>query len=268
MLKLEDLKKQLQDLEKFINSGTIFTKDQLYNWLTRCVALFSYIGLNEVVIKLFLDSFKPLSESSPYPSLNDMFNTDPISIGPFKKENKSTPFYELPKSYFGDVKIEEMYPIKIAFESARYMLLQKEDEERLVSKSMIDVLSGNEKYLHVVSSLNDLQKAYENKDSEKLSSNAVTLLDSILNLNQELKAKKDVSQKLRTLLTNAPMRDMFGISKEIIFALDNARIIRNYKSIHKSLPLKYDIPFLVGTSFAYLVLLFLEIVISTEKVKL
>jgi len=267
MLKLIDLKKQLVDLEKFINSGTIFTKDQLYNWLTRCVALFSYIGLNEVIIKLFLDSFKPLSKSSTY-SLDDIFDRDPISIGPFKKQNESTPFYELPKSYFGDIKIEEMYPIKIAFESATYMLEQKADEERLVSKSIVNILSENEKYLHVVSSLNALQKAYENKDSEKLSSSAITLLDSILNLEPTLKAKKEISQKLRFLNTNSLTREKFGISKEVIYALDNSRIIRNYKSIHKSLPLKYDIPFLVGTSYAYLVLFFLEVVLSTGKLEL
>lgn len=50
--------------------------------------------------------------------------------------------------------------------------------------------------------------------------------------------------------------------KNSIFALDNARFVRNIKSVRKKKPIKYDIPFMAAISNEYLVILMLEIILS------
>ena len=94
---------------------------------------------------------------------------------------------------------------------------------------------------------------------------SLTFLDSILNFNNTLKKEKSKG-KLNCLIDNKDERKKFGVSKDFVEALNNNRVIRNEEVIHKDLPLKYNIPFLVSLSFAHLVLLFLEVTIITGKI--
>ena len=59
------------------------------------------------------------------------------------------------------------------------------------------------------------------------------------------------------------VREKFGVPKEFCYALNNSRLLRNIKSVHKTRPMRYDIPFLVVLGSAYLIIMFLEMTIAT-----
>lgn len=258
-MKLKDLKRQLKELTELISSKESFSKEELFTWLTESVAFFSYLGVNEIIIKTFITSFSPSGNNSSL--MRGMFD-EPNHIGPFERDMKSFK-YKLAKDFIGRTKIEDTYPLLMAFRTAEYLIEQKADEERLVSKSLVQAISDNKKLSNIASLLNDLQRGYENKDTDKLYTSSISLLEAVLNLEPTLKLKKNVSSKLRVLLSNEVTRGKFGVHKEFIVALDNSRILRNIKSVHKNIPIKYDSPFIFGLSFAYLVLVFIEIAMST-----
>jgi hypothetical protein len=109
-----------------------------------------------------------------------------------------------------------------------------------------------------VSSLELVQHKYENIDSEGLITESITLLNSALDWDAELKEKDKLGAKLSILIQNSTKRESFGVSEDLVKALNSARIIRNEKIVHKNNPLKYELPFLIATTFAYLVIFFVE----------
>ena len=68
------------------------------------------------------------------------------------------------------------------------------------------------------------------------------------------------------MIENEPKRQSFGVSRDLVAGLNSGRILRNEKVIHKEAPLKYELPFLVATTFAYLILFFVECAILNGKV--
>ena len=157
--------------------------------------------------------------------------------------------------------------IKIAFKTAHTILEEEIEEERIVPKWLINELENNGNHKNIISSLELIQTKYENKDPIDLVKNVITLLENILDLEPSLKnSKKKIDGKLNTLLdqNNNKLLDKFGADSDMIRALLNGKVIRNLHT-HKDKKISYDTPFLIACSFAYLVVIFLEITISTGE---
>jgi hypothetical protein len=127
-------------------------------------------------------------------------------------------------------------------------------------------MSTSEKTKHITTSLELIENKYESGDAEGLVTESITLLDSILSTNPNLKEKSTLTEKLNTLKDNSSLREEFGVSRDLVIGLNCGRIVRNEKIIHKNSSRKYDIPFLIATSFAYLVIFFTECVTTHGKV--
>lgn len=260
-LKIEQLKSRLEKLEACIDGKKVFRDHELLAWIAASVAFLSEVGVNNEIINGFMRTFefKRLGDLGEKPRIgpfvyNYDFDNKDGELG-YKLESNSL--------FFGDNKpSRDIFYIRVAFTAAKAKLNREQEEERITPRFLIDSLSQDSKYSHVVSSLELIEQAYKDKSPDGLVKNSTTLLDSILDLDGTLKAKEEVSKKLRVLMTDRGIREKFGVERELIFALNNSRLIRNLRSVHKDRPLKYDIPFIVAVSCAYLVVVLLENTLS------
>lgn len=268
------LRRKLKKLEKFTQEKEEFTENEIIDWISDCVTIFTEIGVNRVVIDDFLNFFsfgskEILNDKVSIPGREKDIMTVK-TLGPFEekigysctssrthKASVSCGCYNLQGNfYYG----------KIAFSCAMGILKKDVDEKKIVPSWLIEELSGRKECSHVVSSLKLIEIAYTNKNPEELTTNAATLLDSFLSFDAELKTKTKLSGKLNSLQEDKAKLAKYGISKDIVLALNNSRVIRNEKIVHKNIPLKYDLPFAVATSFAYLSLFFMEALILNGEI--
>lgn len=256
-IKNKQLEEKLKELKNFPNSKDNFYEEEIFNWVAECVSLFTEIGINTEIIGSFMKNFEyEETKTGSLPQFKKM------SIGPFIREEFE--YATLGHPYeFKDIK--KTHYIKIAFTAARTILERGIEERRIVPISLIEELKQRQKYKQLANTLELLEGAYQKRDEQKMLNEANNLLDEILSLHSGLN-KGNISAKLKKIRTDPKIKNQFGNpSDEILNALDNNRIIRNKKSGHIKTPLKYSISLLVALSYAYLVIMFLEIVISSSR---
>jgi len=268
-IKIEQLKKELKKMWSFFNKSQEYSELEILNWVADSIVLLTKIGVSEIIIKGLIETFeKEEIEKKEIPIDTTFFGSGVMrynQLGPFvceKTYNAGNNKYV----YIGSPIIH----IKIAYRAAKSILEKGTEEERIVPKYLIKTLEESGNYKNIVSSLELVQTSYEKRDSDSLVKNSITLLDSILDLDESLKTKKEISKKLRILKTDKDVKKKFGVMDDFIIALDNSRIIRNLKSVHKNELVNcnvkfYDIPFMVAVTSTYLIIIFLEITISTGE---
>ncbi|MFZ2969795.1 MAG: hypothetical protein WA063_01460 [Minisyncoccia bacterium] len=256
-MKREEQKRQLESLKNYIGNYS-YSAEQIINWVSNCVAFFSSIEVNESIISGFMRTFEEKEKKS-----GDLMNVSTF-IGPFQSLS-SGGLYTIRNGndYWrsGNIHAEMVY-INIAFQAAENILNNLEESERLIPKSLINFFKDKPEYSQISSSLELMEQNFENKDAVGLSEKAIALLGSILNLESTL-AGKDLSKQMRQIQSTQVLKDKFGVRKEVITALDNSRILRNYLSSHKNIPIEYNVPFAVSLGIAYLVIMFLQITMAT-----
>ncbi len=277
--KVEQLKGKLDKLEKEINDKDEFYKKELIDWIVECTALFSQLKVNNEIIKRFIDVFdvrkigfeeetsekaRASTEPNSFSHCNHSFTGGVNEIKDCYKMNES------------GKNSKNIFYVNLAFTTARAIIENEEENERLVPKYLIETLFKSGNYLHIISSLELIEDNYEERNSDGLITNTVTLLDSILNLDEDLRiikneGKKDrirsIGLKLEFLEKNVIARQRFGVSHDIIKTLNNARVIRNVKNVHKKdSPIEFNTPFIVAMGFASITILFLEMTNATGEV--
>lgn len=255
-MKIVELKKQLNQLKDFLGTNSHSAK-QIIEWVSNCVAFFSSVGVNDSIISGFMRTFEEKKEKS-----SNSIPTLSKSIGPFEGV-LGTSVYSIGENYWNHRNIHaEMVYINIAFKTAENILNSLEESERLIPKSLISFFKDKPEYSQISSSLELMEQNFENKDAVGLSEKAIALLSSILSLESTL-AGKDLSNQMRQIQSTQALMDKFGVRKEVITALDNSRILRNYLASHKNVPIEYNVPFAVSLGTAYLVIMFLQITMAT-----
>lgn len=264
--KIEAKKTELLELENELNNILAKGKgklNDLFDWVAMTISLFREINLEDTFIKGFIDSFDINKERTRIGSGGTLlgslkgFSTD-IFYGPFYLRNDDEIQLRTrnPEQY--------LFKVRVAFAAAKQKVESLESEERLVPKTLTEFFGKDSKLSHIESSLKLLETCYQNKDTDGIYKNSLTLLDSIFELEPSLK-EKGLQKKIRELQSNTKLMAKFGISREILCALDNNRLIRNWEVVHKTVPLKYNIPLQVSLGCAYLVITVLEITMATGK---
>lgn len=265
-IQINHLNDRLNSLGKFTQNRSSYKESAIIDWIADCVNLFYEIGVDSVIIRNFLDHFRSRTEEIEIEVWHggkvkekQMVN----AIGPFREEIMGglTPFrtgnYVLAGSF---------YYAKVAFSAATNTLKNKVEEKRIVPFWMVEQISQAENLTHIASSLELIETKYEQGNTDGLVSETITLLESILNLDSELEKKGKLGSKLNTLIDNPTERQKFGVSEDLVRGINCGRILRNEKMTHKKASLKYEFPFLIASSFSYLVLFFVECAILNGKV--
>lgn len=161
----------------------------------------------------------------------------------------------------------DSYLATIAFLMANENITKMEEELKIIPSWLIREFEDKKTYSNILSRLILIEKNYENKDADAILKNSITLLENILDLNTEVERKGNISKKIKYLMgkENNEQLKKFGVKKEFMEAFNNFRIIRNTESVHTEASIKYDIPFLVAVSNAYLVILLLKFTLATGE---
>lgn len=267
-LQIEQFNKRLSELGKFTQGHEVrYKESEIIDWIADCVNIFYEIGIDSVIIRNFLDHFRSKTDKIEFRDIMGKKESETVkTIGPFREEVSEgmSGFRRYRSGYY--ILAGSFYYAKIAFSAARNALKNKIEEKRIVPLWLISSIGAQERLRHIASSLELIESKYEQKDAFSLVTESITLLDSVLNLDTDLRTKDSIGGKLNSLIENEAKRQTFGVSKDLVVGLNCGRILRNEKVIHKDKPLKYDIPFLIATSFAYLVLFFVECAILNGKV--
>lgn len=271
-LQIKKYRNKLNRLGKFVsNHNGPFKESEIIDWISESVNVFYEIGVDSVIIKHFLDYYNTrtveviVEPNFSFPGAKEKIERI-TAIGPFHEEIPSLYFGHKPYKTGNYVLSGSFYYAKVAFSSARRVLENNIEEKRIVPLWLIEQISENDKISHLASSLELIENKFEQKDVDGLITESVTLLDSILNLDPVLKLKRNIGSKLSSLIDDNKQENIFGVDGDFLRGLNCGRIIRNKKVIHKNIPLKYNLPFLVATSFAYLVIFFTECAILNGKV--
>ncbi|KKS44047.1 MAG: hypothetical protein UV05_C0013G0004 [candidate division CPR1 bacterium GW2011_GWA2_42_17] len=272
-IQIEQFEDRLKELGKFAKRADgRYSEPEIIDWVSECVGVFYEIGVDAVIVRIFLDYFSfGIVEVEDYDDYYMVTRKPELykvkTIGPFhEKTHQQSGFSRrrVPSGYYELV--GSFYYAKIAFSSARNTLKNKVEERRIVPFWLIEQTSADDSIKHLSSSLELIENKYENKDTYGLVAESITLLDSVLNLDADLKTKDSIGGKLNSLIENEPKRQSFGVSRDLVAGLNSGRILRNEKVIHKEAPLKYEVPFLIATSFAYLILFFVECAVLNGKI--
>lgn len=257
---------KLKALEEFTEGRNVsYHESEIIDWIADCINTFYAVGVDSIIIRNFLDHFRTKTETIEVDSgFGRKTHQTVNAIGPFREE-------VLPLGYAmhktGNYLLAgSLYYAKVIFSAAKTGLQNKLDEKRIVPLWLIEQMAENEDLKHISSSLELIEDKYEKKDTDGLINEANTLLGSVLNLDPILADKPKIGSKLNSLIENEDSRKLFGVSGDLLKGLNCGRILRNEKIVHKEAPLKYEIPFMIATSFAYLVLYFVECAILHGKI--
>ncbi|MBU3922679.1 hypothetical protein KJ684_00370 [Patescibacteria group bacterium] len=263
-IEYKQLEKRIKELENFL-SGEKFLEEEIFIWVAECVSFFTEIGVNDEIIRGFMNSFEYEKREIDSSIMSFGIGEDRLkikieSIGPFERYHSRSSSVVDHYSY-GVIGEKKSHYIKIAFTAARAILKSGIEERRIIPISLIEELKEGHRNISTILEL--LEDAYQRRDEQKMLNVANNLLDEILNLHPDLKKfGNNTKKKLNILRKDSKIKKQFGnIDDDISKALDNNRIIRNKKSGHVKTPLKYNVSLLVALSYAYLVVMFLEIVI-------
>jgi hypothetical protein len=240
--KIERLRAELKRLRAF--SGEAHAIHEVTNWVGDCAALFTTIRVPDAIVQCFMETFRP----SPSNELGAV-----IEIGPFKATRDG---YKIQDGFLYDTVHANAIYIKVAFRTAANIIEELEEEESLVSSTLINLLQENTALNPITASLTALENNFQNRDAVGMTSNSIALLSSIFDLESTLKGR-DLSKQIALVRCNDTLQKKFGIEKDVLYAIDNSRLIRNYKVSHKTLPIPYDIPLAVSLGSAHLILMVL-----------
>lgn len=259
MTKIQLLTKALEKLKDFVREDKSYSAEEIYNWVSNCVAFFASVGMNESIISGFMSTFKSRVRG------NGMARAmQPSEIGPFSDHSGG---YKLVYDIFDydSVHKKSLY-LKIAFTTADKIIENLEESERLIQKPLIQFFESRSEYSHIKSSLELMDKNFQDKNPDALLDNTITLLESIFGLEPSL-AVKDLSGRINVIKNDPSLKKKFGdVRPEILQAFHNFRMLRNQLGSHKNVPIQYDVPFAVALSAAYLAIMFLQITMATGQI--
>ena len=184
-IELKQLETQLNDLNAFVIGKKIeHTEDEIIEWVSKCISVFSGLGINEVIVSKFIEYFSP-------DILNESIINGRKKMGNFEG-----------RLYFSDKysKVNESYLIDIAFLTAKSILGRLSEEERLVPSWMLRELANNKEYSNIYSSLELIEKNYTDKDSDGIIKNSLSLLENVLDLDDDLKKEGNLGNKIKRLV--------------------------------------------------------------------
>jgi hypothetical protein len=213
-LQIQNLKKKQGKLLDFLKKDK-FNGDEIRQWIGQTVVYFTEVGVPETITSHFLISLDFRDEST-------LGQPNNVSHGPFE--------YHLLSGY--KLKKYKLTSVLTAFEVSKNLIERITEQDRIIPKVLVSQL---EKYTGTKSmaiSLESIQKGYEIKDNVSMLTGIVTSTDSLFNLIPELSSCKNLMSKIKKAYEEKNIQEKYLMSRDILWSINNARIIRNY-NIHE-----------------------------------
>lgn len=254
--KLEELKKKQSEIETFFEGAKIkpVSGEKLRNWIVDSVTHFTDVGVNTQIISLFLESCE--------------FGRDDnnrVSHGIFK-------FRLLKRGYVLDYEGDSgehnpyIIPVQIALRVSRLIVDKYEDEERIVPLSLIN-LFDTERNQHIKISLMSVNSNYQTKNSSGMIGPLITATEGICKMIPELQNEENVGKCLRRLHEEKSLLGKYNINRDVVWALNAARLIRNEKIVHPKSEHDGVVTLYEVVGYAHLLVLFTDSLLASGEVQ-
>lgn len=161
-------------------------------------------------------------------------------------DDPSSPYLKNRKGKYVYEDKDKLEPVWTILRYARCKLEYLEDEIKIIPKWLLDGVSKVDDLAHIYASLIALENSYDERNSKNVFSVSITLLDSILNLSDDLTKLKNIGNKLEYLISEKGRvaRERFGgLSEDFFRGLNNSRLIRNIRVSHPVHNMRHDITF-------------------------
>lgn len=256
-LETKRLKKELYKLESYLENKNLSFLE-VVDWTSACVALFSEIGVSDIIIGKFLDIYSDKSYKTDNPALKDSY------YGPFEFNKIIDTFNPKGKNYTFKPMFNSLY-VYAPFVAAKKILEKRESEERIISKTLIETFNIN-RTQNIKNGLEKIQESYEKKDARGMVSDLITVTDNILNLIPELSPKDKIGKRLNKMYENKGLSEKYSVNKEVVWALNNARIIRNEQIQHLKNEHDGRVTLFEAVGYTHLLVLFINSLLASGEV--
>ncbi len=217
-LKTEQLKKELKYVDDFFNQaklGKSFHGPELREWIIRATTLFSVLKVEPHIVGLFLKgvSFKEEKEKHAHGAF--VYGLKGYSLKPS--------ILKTPRNN------QDIIYLEIPLNIAKIAINNLEEEEKLIPSYIIKSLSYD-KFQLLKISLELIEDKFQKKEWGDIMSPLVQALDQVLNLipEKELQKENSAKAKLETIFVTKDLYTKYvADNKDIIWSLNNSRVIRN-----------------------------------------
>ena len=276
-IKVNKWRKKHKELFNFLDNKKA-TGEEIRTWISDCVAYFTEIKMQPNIITYFIERF------DYYDKIVELENNEKI-LAPIYEgyhDNRKKTKHEIgigPFPFDGDGYIikdnnnrlspkfankGQMTMISVAFKVAEKLIDDYEDEERIIPKYILNEFNTT-KNQKIYISLKSIQESYEKRSSKNILAPIITTTELVCKLIPELDNQKELSKKINKLYSDKLIYEKYKIDKEVIWALNNSRIIRNC-DIHY--PQKENnTTMFEAVSYCHILILFITGIISSGEIK-
>jgi len=253
-IKIEQLKKRQSEIEAFFEKTKTkaVTGPVLRKWIVDSVIHFTEIGVSVNLIDLFIERCE-FQEDKRGTKSHGIFKPSFLNGGYILRDKGKTrdvsPF---------------IIPIQVALGVSRMLVEKYEEEERIIPKSLIAEFD-TEKHQPIKLALEGIETNYKTRDSRGIMGPLVTATELICKFIPELNNEKNISVCLRKLYGEKGLYEKYRINREVLWALNNARIVRNEEIIHAKPEYEGNVPMHEAVGYAHLLVLFIDSIFASNK---
>ncbi len=250
IFELERKQSEIEDFFKKVENNYV-TGTVLRQGIISAVVHFVDLGMSETILKQFLESTAFGESDSMMGSHHGIFEFSIMNSGyslrSFLKNGRDNP---------------KVIPLKTAISVARMLVSKQSENSRLVPVSLINALS-NDRSRTLKTSLEQIESRYQDKDWQGMLSPLILATEQILSTvpDESLSQITNLKDKLyHFFLTKDLYVKYCAGNKDIIWGLNNSRIIRNITE-HKTneyLIHTIEISALEAVGYSHLLLLFIN----------
>lgn len=263
-LNIKRLKETQARLYGFLDTTSSLGGADIREWISECVVHFTELNVPPNIIQFFLEKldyrdikndggligFGPSGAHGPF-VYHEGFGYE------ISQENRLT------GKTGGQTK---MTPILVAFKVAENLINRQEDSLRLVPQSLIVELDRYNETKTISVSLSAILTSYAERDTKQILSALISTTDSLLRLIPELSDKNDLGPKIKKAYENREIYAKYSISRDVLWSLNNARIIRNIDTHNPNR--SNETPIFEAVSYAHLLVLLILSILSSGEIRL
>lgn len=226
-------------LRNFLSKTEPVWGDEIREWIAESIVHFTEIGVPQNIVSYFLEKMEHVSikgekiPDSPlvFVGVQPVLNKEEENsfIGPFQyiknegyqinSENRLT------NKSGGKVK---MTPVLVAFEVAQNLINTYKDSNSIVPNILITELEKYTETKALSLSLKTIQTNFEKNNMNSMLTGVTTSTELTLNQISELTNCTKLKPKIQKAYDTKAIYIKYSINREVLWALNNSRIIRNH----------------------------------------
>ncbi len=262
-----------ENLLRFLENTEPVTGTVIREWIANCIVHFTEVNVPQNIVAYFLTKMEHVSVKGK--KIPDIVYSTNQSYEEEEKESFIGPFEFVGNGYIinpGNILtgksggVVKMTPILVAFKVAQNLIDTYKDQNNIVPKILVTELEKYKETKGLSLSLSAIQVAFEKDDVNSMLTPIVTSTDLILSQIPELASQKDLKPKIQTAHDNKSIYNKYSMDSEILWSINNSRIIRNYNThnpIKSNITTSYE-----AVGYTHLLCLLISSILSSGELTL